>query len=60
MPGFSKIALHCLLLPRSQSLSLRLMNVKRQLKRLFCSAPVLAYPLTGAEHQFIIEMDASV
>ena len=31
-----------------------------QLKQLLCSAPVLAYPLFGPEHQFTVETDASV
>lgn len=31
-----------------------------KLKQLLCSAPVLAYPLFGPEHLFILETDASV
>ena len=63
MPGFSKIAAPLYALtkkPVTFSWTDECQKAFDQLKQLLCSAPVLAYPLFGPEHQFIVETDASV
>ena len=63
VPGFSKIAAPLYALTKKSvtfSWSDECQKAFDRLKQLLCSAPVLAYPLFGSQHQFIVETDASV
>ena len=63
VPGFSKIAAPLYVFSKKSvtfSWTDECQKAFDQLKQLLCSAPVLAYPLFGPEHQFIVETDASV